>query len=334
MPARAVMIVAITGAGSGIGKATALAFGRRGDSVVLAGRSRESIEAAANEVEIAGGRALAVVADVSRYEDVTRIIDAATEKFGGIDVWINNASVAEWSFIEAMEPDEMRRVVEVDLLGVMHGCRAVVPHLRARGGGTIINVASALADRAVPLLSTYCAAKAGVKSFSDALRMELRATNANIDVVVILPSSINSPFYSWGRSRLGVRPHPISRIYAPENVADAIVGAADHPRREIYVGAVGKLLSLAQRLSPQLLDVYILQRDEMFRSQYSARPDRGESNLFASPGETRVRGDFTEEAHSTASTRWTPFVALAVLAWSGYCLARWRGFGQPGAGGG
>jgi short-subunit dehydrogenase len=290
------MIVVITGASSGIGKATALAFGRRGDSVVIAARSRDAVDGAVREVEAAGGRAVGMIADVSRFDDLQRVAAETVAHFGGIDVWINNASVAEWSFIEAMEPDGMRRVVEVDLLGVMYGCRAALPHLRARGRGVIINVASALADRAVPLLSTYCAAKAGVKSFSDALRMELRATDANVDVVVVLPSSIDTPFYTWGRSRIGVRPHPISVIYPPEAVADAIVYAADHPRREIFVGAMGKLMSLAQRLCPELVDAYMLQRDEMFRQQFSVLPDHGTSNLFASRDESRVHGDFTDDA--------------------------------------
>ena len=343
MPARTNMIIVITGGSSGIGKATALAFARRGDSVVIAARSRDAVEAAANEVEAAGGRALAVVADVSRYDDVQRIVGEAIAKFGGVDVWINNASVAEWSFIETMEPEEMRRVVEVDLVGTMYGCRAIVPHFRERGGGTIINVASALADRAIPLLSTYCAAKAGVKSFSDALRMEMHATHGGIHVVVVLPSSINTPFYRWGRSRIGVRPHPVSVIYPPRAVADAILWAADHPqRREVFVGVMGKLLSIGQRLSPELMDLYMLQRDEMFRQQYSVLPDHGESNLFETNGETRINGDFTEDARVTSlysravekKPRWLGAAAAAAVAWCIYCRVRRRGSGNSRAGGG
>ena len=122
-------------------------------------------------------------------------------RFGHIDVWINNASVAEWGTVESLAIDTIDRVIAVDLLGTIYGCKAVLPHFRARGRGVIINVASGLAERAVPLLSTYSAAKAGVKGFTDALRMELAATQSGIDVVLVLPSSINTPFYSKSDDR-------------------------------------------------------------------------------------------------------------------------------------
>jgi short-subunit dehydrogenase len=283
-------VVVITGASSGIGHATAVAFGRRGCSVVLAARSRDALEVTANDVEIAGGRALVVPTDVSDWEQVERLALRAIGSFGRIDVWINNASVAEWAFIETMHADDIRRVIDVDLLGTLYGVRAALPHMQAAGRGTIINVASALADRSIPWLSTYCAAKAGVKAFSESLRLELAATNANIDVVVVLPASINTPFYSWGRSKVGVRPRPISHVYQPQKVAAAIVRAAERPRRDVYVGVMGKLLSIGQRISPRLLDYYMLQSRRMFREQMSDTRDSGQSNLFASPNETDVEG--------------------------------------------
>lgn len=292
--------VAITGASSGIGHATALAFARRGCSVAICGRSREALAKVAAEIEAEGGRALAVAADVSRYDDLQRFAAEAVAAFGTIDVWINNASVAEWGLFEQLDPAGIERVIAVDLLGTMYGAHAILPHFRERSAGVIINVASGLAERAVPLLSTYCAAKAGVKGFSDALRMELRAAQSGIDVVMILPASINTPFYSWGRSRLGVRPHPLSVIYPPAAVAEAIVRAARRPQREVYVGAMAKLLSFGQRLSPALTDRYMLFRERMIRQQFSDRPDAGQSNLYDAPNDTRIEGDYGAETRATS----------------------------------
>ncbi len=292
-------VVVITGGSSGIGHATALAFARRGARVVIASRSAEALGEVLCEIKRAGGDGIAVPADVAVWEDVERVVRDAVSCYGRIDVWINNAAVAEWALIEEMTPDEMRRVMDVNVLGAMYGVRAALPHLKA-SHGVVINVASALADRAIPLLSTYSASKAALKSFSDSLRMELRATEAHVDVVTILPSSINTPFYRWGPSKLGVRPHPVSVIYPPQVVADAIVSAAERPQREIFVGMMGKLLSMAERISPIAVDWYMLQRRQMFRQQYSSIRDAGESNLFHSPGESSVDGPFGEETRRTS----------------------------------
>jgi len=289
-------VIVITGGSSGIGHATALEFARRGDCVAIAARGAEALARTAAEIDAAGGQALAITADVARFEDVARIAAETIATFGRIDVWINNASVAEWGTVESLDVAGIDRVIAVDLLGTIYGCKAVLPHFRARGRGVIINVASGLAERAVPLLSTYSAAKAGVKGFTDALRMELAAAESGVDVVLVLPSSINTPFYSNGRSRLGVRPHPVSVIYPPKAVAEAIVKVAGNPQREVYVGAMAKLLSIAQRLSPAAMDEYMLQGGRMFREQTTSIPDAGQSNLFTSPNDSRIEGDFTAES--------------------------------------
>jgi NAD(P)-dependent dehydrogenase (short-subunit alcohol dehydrogenase family) len=290
-------VVVITGGSSGIGHATALAFARCKSRVVIASRSGDALGRVLREIKELGAEGLAVPADVSRFDDVQRIARETVARFGRIDVWINNAAVAEWAFIEEMSPDEMRRVIDVNVLGPMFGVRVALPHLKETSG-VIINVASALADRAIPLLSTYSASKAALKSFSDSLRMELRALEADVDVVTILPSSMNTPFYQWGASKLGVRPHPVSVIYPPRLAAEAIVSAAQQPQREIFVGAMGKLLSIAERISPAAMDWYMLQRRNMFRQQYSAIEDDGESNLFRTPDETAIDGPFVDETRN------------------------------------
>ena len=229
-------VIVITGGSSGIGHATALEFARRGDCVTIAARGGEALARAAAAIEAAGGQALAITADVARFDDVARIAGETIARFGRIDVWINNAAVGEWGTVESLDIETIDRVIAVDLLGTIYGCKAVLPHLRARGRGVIINVASGLAERAIPLLSTYSAAKAGVRGFTEALRMELTAEKSGIDVVLVLPASINTPFYSNGPSRLGVRPRPVSVIYPPQTVAEDIVRVAEKPQRELYAG--------------------------------------------------------------------------------------------------
>lgn len=285
-------VVVITGASSGIGHATALAFAERGARVVLVSRSAEGLGEVEREI---GEKALAIPADVSKWEDIQRVVDETIARFGAIDIWVNNAAVAEWSLIENLTPEGIRRVIEVNVLGPMYAVRAVVPHLR-HSSGILINIASALAERAIPLLATYSASKAALKSFSDSLRIELRATGSDVDVITILPSSINTPFYRWGPSKLGVRPHPVSVIYPPQSVAKAIVRAAERPQREVFIGVMGKLLSLGERLSPKAMDWYMLRRHYMLQTQYTSTRDAGESNLYVSPGETDIEGSFTGEA--------------------------------------
>ena len=287
-------VVVITGASSGIGHATAHAFARRGASVVLVARGAEALEEVAREL---GEKTLVVPADVANPHDIDRVIARTLERFGAIDIWINDAAVAEWALIEDMTPEEMKRVIEVNILGPMYAARAALPHLE-KSSGILINIASALAERAIPLLSTYSASKAALKSFSDALRMELRATGSDVDVITILPSSMNTPFYRWGKSRLGVRPHPVSVIYPPRKVARAIVRAAEHPRRDVFVGIMGKLLSIGERISPKAMDWYMLRRHYMLQEQYTSTPDRGQSNLFESPGETDIEGDFSKRSRA------------------------------------
>jgi short-subunit dehydrogenase len=300
-PALGQQVVVITGASQGIGRETALLLARRGATVVPAARNEQALGTLAAEIELAGGRCEPVVTDVSDDRAIERLADRAIERFGRIDTWVNNAAVSVYARVDELTAEEMDRVVKVNLLGQMYGAKAAVTRMRPNGKGTIINVGSALSERAVPLQSAYVATKHGVAGFSEALRLELKETAPGIDVVLVLPSSINTPLFNFARSKLGVMPMPVPPVYQPGAVAEAIAHAAEHGGREIVVGGWGKLLILAQQLSSSLLDRYMIQGRRMEEQQKTDRPDDPRDNLFQpSTGPGSTRGAFGDGAKETS----------------------------------
>jgi short-subunit dehydrogenase len=294
-------VVVITGASQGIGRETALQLAERGASVVVAARNEEALTELVRQVERIGGQAEAVVTDVADADQVERLAQRAVERFQRIDTWVNNAAVSIYAPVENVEPEEMERLVRVNLLGQMYGSRAAIPHMRRQGGGTIVNIGSALSDRAVPLQSAYVASKHGVAGFSEALRLEMIEEGTGIDVVLIMPSSMNTPLFNFARSKIGVQPMPVPPVYEPRVVAEAILHAAEHGGREVVVGGWGKMLTVAQWLSPSLLDRYMLQGARAWKQQQTARPDDARDNLFeASTGPGATTGDFGRDSKATS----------------------------------
>jgi NAD(P)-dependent dehydrogenase (short-subunit alcohol dehydrogenase family) len=293
-------VVVITGASSGIGRETALEFGRRGARVVAAARNEEALRTLADEITRLGGEALPIVTDVSDYAQVSALASGAEDRFGRIDTWVNNAAVSTYGTVEQMDASELHRVVEVNLMGEIYGMKAALPHLR-KSHGCLINVSSALGERAIPLQAAYCAAKHGVVGFGEALRLELAAERSPVNVVDVLPSSINTPLFSHARSKIGVKPKPVGRIYEPNVVAEAIVAAAERPVRQVYVGFAGRLLAIAQRISPRVTDWYLTGPGDAVSGQRTDRPDDAADNLFTpSVGRGRTTGEFGERSKSTS----------------------------------
>jgi short-subunit dehydrogenase len=272
-------VMVITGASSGIGLTTALMAARLGTRVVLAARNADDLERAVQRIRADGGRAIHVACDVSVQEQVDAVARRAVSEFGAIDTWVNNAAVAIYGKTVEVPVDDMRRLFDVNYWGEVYGTLAAVRHLRERGG-VIINVASAVADRAIPLQGAYSATKQALKAFTDTLRMELEEDGIPIELVLLKPSSIDTPFFRKAKTLMGVEPQPIPPVYAPEVVARMVIRLAEKPRRDLIVGGMGKVMSLGEKLSSRATDRFMERSTfDAQKTQIEAPADRP-SNLY------------------------------------------------------
>ncbi|MBB3936104.1 SDR family oxidoreductase [Aureimonas phyllosphaerae] len=249
------MVVVLTGASSGIGRATALEAARRGARLTLVARGQGQLEAVRAEVEALGAEAIALPVDVSSDEALRSAAEAVVARFGRFDAWVNNAGVAAYATLTDLPLADHRRLFETNYWGTVHGSLAAVAHFRSRPGrGRLVNVGSVNGDVPVPLLSAYSASKHAVKGFTDALRMELLAAGDRIDVVQIKPSGIASALPHHARNHLAAEPRVMPPLYAPELVATSICDALERPVREVTIGLPGGLLRLGMAVAPSLTD--------------------------------------------------------------------------------
>lgn len=273
-------VVVITGASTGIGRATSKHLARLGARVILAARADPFLINLEQQIIKQGGRALAVPTDVADFTQVQRLVDTTLRHFGRIDVWVNNAAQTLFGTVEHTDVDEFRHLIEVNYLGQVHGTKAVLPVMRRQGRGIIIHVSSIEAYRSLPLQAAYAATKAAVVQFAAAARQELQ--DSNIKVCTVLPASVDTPFYDHARSKEGVKPRPVPPYYDPYDVARAIELCIRRPRGEVIAGGAGRLLLLFGGLTPDLTDATIGRVARRLQLTDIPEASRGHDN-FARP---------------------------------------------------
>jgi len=250
--------VVVTGASGGVGRATARAFAQRGYDVALLARGEKGLEAGAEEVRAAGARALPLPTDVADFAQVERAAQRVEDELGPIDVWVNVAFSSVFAPFMEIEMNEFRRVTEVAYLGYVHGTRAALDRMLPRDKGVVVQVGSALAYRGIPLQTAYCGAKHAIQGFNEALRCELMHEGTAVRTTMVQLPAVNTPQFDWVLSRLPRHPQPVPPIYQPEVIANAIVYAAEHPRRrEYYVGSSTVATILGDKVAAGLLDRYL-----------------------------------------------------------------------------
>jgi NAD(P)-dependent dehydrogenase (short-subunit alcohol dehydrogenase family) len=286
-------VVVITGGSAGVGRATVRAFARKGFQVGVLARGEERLDAVRREVEGAGVRCVAVPTDVADAEAVEAAAARIESELGPIDVWVNNAMASVFSPVAELQPDEVRRVAEVTFLGSVNGILAALGRMRERDRGTIVQVGSALAYRAIPLQASYCASKFAIRGFVDSLRCELRHDGSAVRVTTVHLPALNTPQFGWVRSRMPRHPQPVPPIYQPEVAARAIVWAAEHPRREYWVGGPTVATILANAVAPGLLDRYLARTNvDAQQTDQPADLNRPDNLCDPVPGDQAAHGIF------------------------------------------
>jgi NAD(P)-dependent dehydrogenase (short-subunit alcohol dehydrogenase family) len=316
---RTAEVVVITGASAGVGRATVRKFARHGARIGLLARGVDGLEAARNEVEKLGGRALVIPTDVANPEQVEKAAAQIEAELGPIDIWINDAMTSVFSPIKQTTPEEFRRVTEVTYLGYVYGTLAALKRMLPRNRGVIVQVGSALAYRGIPLQASYCAAKHAIQGFCDSLRCELIHDKSKVHVTMLQMPALNTPQFGWVKSRLPRKAQPVPPIYQPEVAAEAIYFAAHHPRREFYVGLPSVKAIVANKIAPGLLD-HFLARTGYDSQQYDGAedPNRPDNLWQPLPGDHGANGAFDARAQSWSPQLWTSehrtWIGIGVMA--------------------
>lgn len=298
-------VVVITGASGGVGRATACEFATHGWCVALVARGAEGLEGARRDVLSRGGEALILQADVADENQVEAAASQVEATWGHIDVWVNNAMATVFAEAATVDPADFRRATEVTYLGVVWGTLAALRRMSRRGRGCIVQVGSALAYRSIPLQAAYCGAKSAARGFTDSLRCELAHHRSPIRLTMVHLSAFNTPQFDWGRTNLSRRARPMGKVFQPELAARAIFHAAQHPRREWWIGWPAVQAAWGQKLIPAWLDVYLGRTAVSGQQTNEPLAEDREDNLWQPvQADHGARGRFSAEARSGSLQHW------------------------------
>jgi short-subunit dehydrogenase len=312
----------ITGATSGIGLTTARMAARQGAQLLLVARNEGALRALADEIDAAGGRAIYAAADVADENALRQAARKAVEEFGGVDTWVNNAGSSIYGRIMDVPTEDLRRLFETNMWGVVNGSKIAVEYMRERGGA-LINIGSEASDSPVPLQGMYSASKHAVKGFTDALRMELEADKLPISVTLIKPTAIHTPFPQNARNYLPYEPQLPPPVYAPELVAEAILYAAQRPTRDFFVGGMAKAHSASAIHMPRLNDRFYELIIDVAQNSGAPASTRRHDGLYESNSSLRERGAqkrFVLEDSLYQRAKLNPAAAVGILLGGGIAL--------------
>jgi NAD(P)-dependent dehydrogenase (short-subunit alcohol dehydrogenase family) len=321
MPVMNRKIAVITGGSAGVGRAIVREFAAHGYDVAVLARGQEGVDAAVRDAERAGARALGIPTDVSVLAEVEAAAAQVEQELGPIDVWVNDAFVGALRFFWDTGDKTYRRITDVTYLGTVNGTRVALSRMRPRDRGVVVQVGSALAFRGIPLQAAYCGAKHAIKGFTESVITELRHERSKVRICMVQLPAVNTPQFDWNDSQFERHPMPVKPIFQPEVPARAVRYVAEHPRRNIWVGASTAATILGNRIAPALLDRYLGRTGVKGQLTDEAGPRFG-SNVERPRDEHRdagAHGMFDEHAHphdpwSWASMHRSAFGAGAVTA--------------------
>ena len=322
-------VVAVTGASSGVGRAIAEAFGAAGAKVALIARTQEALANAALSIVEAGGEALALPTDVARAEEVERAAAAIEAHWGRIDIWVNDAMVSVFAPAQETTEDEYARVTEVDYLGTVYGTLAALRRMVRRNDGIVIQIGSALAYCSIPLQSAYCASKSAIRGFTDSVRIELMHDRSNVRICMLQLPAVNTPQFDVVRTRLPNRPQPVPPIFQPEVIARAVLYAAKHRPREMWLGVPTWKAIVGRFFAPRLVEWYLARKGYASQQTGERQQPRPDDVDLPIPGDRGSHGRFDDRSRNFSPAIWLrthPWAffagALALTAATGAAATR------------